>query len=56
MVLNTELLNAPQGNNRQCIYGAVQCRDGKLLPSVEAMEMERKRARGEDGSGRKKTK
>ena len=40
MVLNTELLNAPQGNNSQCIYSTELYGDGKLLPSVEETEME----------------
>lgn len=46
MVLNTKLLNVPQGNNSQCIYSNVLHGDGKLLPSVEAMKMERKRREG----------
>ncbi len=46
MVLNTELLNVPQGNNSQYIYSTVLYGDGKLLPSVEAMKMERKRREG----------
>lgn len=40
MVLNTELLNVPQGNNSQCIYSTELYGDGKLPPSVEETEME----------------
>lgn len=43
MVLNTGLLNVPQGNNSQCIYSAALYGDGKLLPSVGARELERKK-------------
>lgn len=37
MVLNTELLNAPQGNNSRCIYSAELYGDRKSLPNVEAV-------------------
>lgn len=47
MVLNTELLNVPQGNSSQCIYSTVLYGDGKLLPSVEARELERKKREAE---------
>lgn len=39
-MLNTELLNVPQGNNSQCIYSTELYGDGKLPPSVEETEME----------------
>lgn len=43
MVLKTEPLNVPQDNNSQCIYTTVLYSDRKLLPSVEASEVERKK-------------
>lgn len=43
MVLNTELLNVPQGNNSQRIYSSVLYGDEKFQLSVKAMEMERER-------------
>ncbi len=45
MVLNTELLNVPQGNNSQCIYSTVLYGDGKLLPSLEREGERRKKER-----------
>lgn len=36
MVLNTELLNVPQGNHSRRICSTAPHGDGKLLPSVES--------------------